>query len=47
MCSDALGTKPLVEQHTGENIVICIEEMLADFSIGTNKVVAFVHDSGS
>ena len=42
-----LGTKPLDERHTGENIVTWMEEMLAEFSIGTSKVVAFVHDSGT
>ena len=47
MCSVFLGTKPLNEWHTGENTVIWMEEMLADFSIGTDKVVAFAHDSGS
>ena len=47
MRSVVLGTKPLDERHTGENIVTWMEEMLAEFSIGTSKVVAFVHDSGS
>lgn len=47
MCSVVLGTKPLSDRHTGENIVAWMEEMLAEFSIGTDKVVAFVHDSGS
>ena len=45
--SVVLGTKPLNERHMGENIVTWMEEMLAEFSIGTSKVVAFVHDSGS
>ena len=47
MCSVVLGTKPLSDRHAGENIAIWMEEMLAEFSIGTDKVVAFVHDSGS
>ena len=47
MCSVVLGTKPLSDRHTGEHIVTWMEEMLAEFSIGTDKVVAFVHDSGS
>ena len=47
MCSIALGTKPLTDRHTGENITIWIEEMLATFSISTDNVSAFVHDSGS
>ena len=45
MCSVVLGTKPLDERYTGENIVTWMEEMLAEFSIGTSKVVAFVHDT--
>lgn len=47
MCSIVLGTKPLTDQHTGENITIWIEEMLATFSISTDNVSAFVQDSGS
>ena len=47
MCSIVLGTKPLTDRHTGENITIWIEEMLATFSISTDNVSAFVHDSGS
>ena len=47
MCSAILGTKPLEDRHTGENIVIWVEEMLSSFGIATSKVVAFVHDSGS
>ena len=45
--SIVLGTKPLSERHTGENIVKWIEEMIGDFSIATDKVIAFIHDSGS
>ena len=47
MCSIVLGAKPLTDRHTGENITIWIEEMLATFSISTDNVSAFVHDSGS
>ena len=47
MCSIVLGTKPLTDRHTGENITLWIEEMLATFSISTDDVSAFVHDSGS
>ena len=47
MCSIVLGTKPLKDRHNGENITIWIEEMLATFSISTDNVSAFVHDSGS
>ena len=47
MCSIVLGTKPHPDRHTGENITIWIEEMLATFSVSTDNVCAFVHDSGS
>jgi len=30
-------------EHTGENIVTWIGEMLSDFTVGTNKVAAFTH----
>ena len=38
--SIVLGTKPLSERHTSENIVKWIEEMIGDFSIATDKVTA-------
>ena len=47
MCSIVLGTKPLTDRHTGENIIIWIEKMLATFSITMDNVSPFVHDSGS
>ena len=47
MCSIVLGTKPLTDRHTDENITIWIEELLATFSISTDNVSAFVHNSGS
>ena len=47
MCSIVLGTKPLTDRHTGENITIWIEELLATFSISTDNVSAFANDSGS
>ena len=47
MESVCLGTIPVSEQHTGDNIVLWTEEILVKFGISTQKVVSFVHDNGS
>ena len=47
MESVSLGTLPVAEQHTGDNISTWIEEMLRKFDISTQKIVSFVHDNGS
>ena len=47
MESDCLGTMPVSERHTGDNISSWIEEILGNFGISTQKVVSFVHDNGS
>ena len=47
MESVCLGTIPVSERHTGDNIALWIEEILVKFGIGTQKVVSFVHDNGS
>ena len=47
MESVCLGTMPVSEQHTGDNISQWIEEILEKFNISTQKVVGFVHDNGS
>ena len=45
--SVSLGTLPVTERHTGDNILLWIEEMLRKFDISTQKIVSFVHDNGS
>jgi len=47
MESVCLGTMPVSEWHTGDNISQWIEEILEKFGITTQKVVSFVHDNGS
>ena len=47
MKSVCLGTIPVSEQHTGDNIVLWIVEILEKFGISTEKVVSFVHDNAS
>ena len=47
MKSVSLGTLPVTERHTGDNISSWIEEMLRKFDISTRKIVSFVHDNGS
>ena len=47
MESVCLGTMPVSERHTGDNISSWIEEILGNFGISTQKVVSFVHDDGS
>ena len=47
MESVCLGTIPVFERHTGENISSWIEEILEKFGISAQKIVSFVHDNGS
>ena len=47
MESVCLGTIPVSERHTGDNIALWIEEILEKWGISTEKVVSFVHDNGS
>jgi len=47
MKSVCLGTMPVSEQHTGDNISQWIEVIPEKFGISTQKVVSFVHDNGS
>ena len=47
MESVRLGTLPVTEQHTGDNISLWIEEMLRKFDISTQKIVSFIHVNGS
>ena len=39
------GTLPLSESHTTTNIVVWIKELVDEFRIKSDKVVAFVHDN--
>ena len=47
MKSNCLGTIPVSEWHTGENISSWIEGILGKFGISTQKIVSFVQDNGS
>ena len=47
MESVCLGTMPVSERHTGDNISSWIEEILGNFGISTQKVVSFAYDNGS
>ncbi|KAM3850482.1 E3 SUMO-protein ligase ZBED1-like [Diretmus argenteus] len=47
MKSFNLATMPLEERHTGANIMIWMEEVIAKFDISPAKIKAVVHDSGS
>ena len=47
MESVCLGTIPVSEWHTGDNIALWIEQILEKSGISTEKIVSFVHDNGS
>ena len=47
MLSIALGTLPLSESHTGQNIQSWVKELLNEFDVDVKKVVCFVHDNGA
>ena len=47
MKSYTLATCPFPEQHTGDNIVEKSKEVINEYNITDNNVVAIVHDQGS
>lgn len=47
LMSHVLGTLPLEERHTGENLAAWMIEMLLKFDVNPSKVVTVVHDNAS
>ena len=45
--SYTLATYPFPEQHTGDNIVEKLKEVIKEYNITDDKVAAIVHDQGS
>ena len=45
--SYTLATCPFPEQHTGDNIVEKLKEVINEYNITDNNVAAIVHDQGS
>ena len=47
MKSYTLATYPFPEQHTGDNIVEKLKEVISEYKIKDNSIIAIVHDQGS
>ena len=47
MKSYTLATYSFPEQHTGDNIVEKLKEVLSEYDIDDNSIFAIVHDQGS
>ena len=47
MKSYTLATYSFPEQHTGDNIVEKLKEVVSEYQIDDNKIFAIVHDQGS
>ena len=47
MKSYTLGTYPFSEQYTGDNIVEKLKEVISEYKIKDNSIIAIVHDQGS
>ena len=42
-----MATYPFPEQHTGDNIVEKLKEVVSDYGIDDSSIFAAVHDQGS
>lgn len=47
MKSYTLATYPFPEQHTGDNIIEKLKEVISEYKIKDNSIIAIVHDQGS
>ena len=47
MRSYTMATYSFPEQHTGDNIVEKLKEVVSEYEIDDNSIIAIVHDQGS